>query len=961
MHLLAHFLVRRATAWATVFIVFILSIASLYFASRVDRDDDVLAFLPRQNPEVGIFYDVSKRFGSLDVALVGIEADDVLTPDFLQRLKNVTKKLNETDGIGHTMSLANIEDFAPDLQHGGITTDYLVGKIPETDAERAALREKVMSRDHVVGNLISKDAKSTLIFCFAGYGTEQKVVAQKVRSAIEEAFPKEKKYWGGAPFISTYIYDVTQEDMRRLAPWAVLVIVLITIWSFRDVIGAGLALLSTALGIVMSLGLMGLLHVSVNVVLGSLPVILFALGSAYPVHILSRYYAIAYGTDGRTALVRTLAEIGPPVIASGLTTVVSLLSFLFMDIAPLRTFGVFTALGIFITLVLSLTFVPAIIYLARLKGKKPQELGPARIHVWLGTLPQRHRALVGGTLAVVAIVSAFFVGKLDSRMDNAAFFSKNSPPDQAERFLHDSFGGSLFVQIQFEGDMTDPAVLREMRFLGDRLTTLPHVTNVNHIGSVIAQLNEAMEGDRRIPDTAAKVKLLYQFLAGKKAVEQLVADDKLHALMQVKIDTMNADETEPLVAEIRKVAQESMLPRIVVVDASSKRADEIGGRRRMQVVEHLRALGKQFGVTMPAPADIEKNMGANSGFDVGTDVQKGLVQFLGSDESSVELENPEQREKVAKSLAALGAKPTDEKMTEAVSTALEKPASDEMVQDLVVTVRKPLVEIWRRATTAAAAKQFVGATKTMVPAGPEGDRFLTAMATTLMDLDAPTVALSPASGEEGRPLPVAVTGLPVMHAGLSQSVEANQWRSLGFSLGMVLIIMMALFRSLFSGILGILPIILTTSIIYGGMGAIGVKLDIGTSMLASLIIGAGVDYAVHLMVSWQAPEGSDLGASAGKAMRETAPAIWVNAWMVAAGFFVLTLGDARPLQNVGGLTAAAMISAALATMLVIPLLARKLSYYRNPIRILETPLPSEAPDADIATGANRPLNERGSR
>ena len=170
-----------------------------------------------------------------------------------------------------------------------------------------------------------------MIYCFAGYGTEQKIVAQKVRAAMNEAFPSEAKYWGGAPFISTYIYDVTQDDMRRLAPWAVLVIVLITVMSFRDVIGAGLALLSTAIGILMSLGLMGLLGVSVNVVLGSLPVILFALGSAYPVHILSRYYAVAYGIDGRTALMRTLAEVGPPVIASGLTTVVSLLSFLFME------------------------------------------------------------------------------------------------------------------------------------------------------------------------------------------------------------------------------------------------------------------------------------------------------------------------------------------------------------------------------------------------------------------------------------------------------------------------------------------------------------------------------------------------------------------------------------------------------------------------------------------------------
>ena len=48
--------------------------------------------------------------------------------------------------------------------------------------------------------------------------------------------------------------------------------------------------------------------------------------------------------------------------------------------------------------------------------------------------------------------------------------------------------------------------------------------------------------------------------------------------------------------------------------------------------------------------------------------------------------------------------------------------------------------------------------------------------------------------------------------------------------------------------------------------------------------------------------------------------------MVSAGFLVLTLGQARPLKTVGGLTGAAMLAAALATFVVIPALARRRRY-----------------------------------
>ena len=45
---------------------------------------------------------------------------------------------------------------------------------------------------------------------------------------------------------------------------------------------------------------------------------------------------------------------------------------------------------------------------------------------------------------------------------------------------------------------------------------------------------------------------------------------------------------------------------------------------------------------------------------------------------------------------------------------------------------------------------------------------------------------------------------------------------------------------------------------------------------------------------------------------------------------MLTLGDARPLKNVGGLTAAAMLVAAATTFLVIPLLAGRRHYTAHP-------------------------------
>ena len=90
---------------------------------------------------------------------------------------------------------------------------------------------------------------------------------------------------------------------------------------------------------------MPLLGVRFNIVLSSMPVILFAIGSAYGIHVLTRYYALKQTESTEQAIAQTLRGIGPTVLAAGLTTVAGLLSFLLMDINPIRTFGLFTALG----------------------------------------------------------------------------------------------------------------------------------------------------------------------------------------------------------------------------------------------------------------------------------------------------------------------------------------------------------------------------------------------------------------------------------------------------------------------------------------------------------------------------------------------------------------------------------------------------------------------------------------
>ena len=229
---LARWIVNRRVAAAVVALTLAATAVFAVLAASVPHDDDLLAFLPEDNPEITTFFSVNKRFGGLDTAIVGLETTDVFEPRFLEALRTITREVGGLGSLSSVLSLANVEDFEPDPA-GGIKTGLLIPSLPKGAEERAALRARVLGKPHLLGNLVSRDGTAVLIIATLGPEAEPRLVASEIQGIVERALDapeanlaETERYYGGNPFVSSYIFDTTQKDMRDLTPWAVLAIVL---------------------------------------------------------------------------------------------------------------------------------------------------------------------------------------------------------------------------------------------------------------------------------------------------------------------------------------------------------------------------------------------------------------------------------------------------------------------------------------------------------------------------------------------------------------------------------------------------------------------------------------------------------------------------------------------------------------------------------------------------------------
>jgi predicted RND superfamily exporter protein len=135
------------------------------------------------------------------------------------------------------------------------------------------------------------------------------------------------------------------------------------------------------------------------------------------------------------------------------------------------------------------------------------------------------------------------------------------------------------------------------------------------------------------------------------------------------------------------------------------------------------------------------------------------------------------------------------------------------------------------------------------------------------------------------------------------------------------------FRSPAAGLFGIIPLSVAIIVIFGFMGFVGFKLDIVTSLVASVAIGIGIDYSIHFLSRYHHERrGTDSQSQVTKkTLLSTGKAIIINAITVGAGFAVLVFSNFNPIAIAGFLVALTMITTSLAAMTVLPVLLNRLN------------------------------------
>ncbi len=243
------------------------------------------------------------------------------------------------------------------------------------------------------------------------------------------------------------------------------------------VIAAVLATL--VLGLVWTAGFAGLAVGHLNLISVAFAVLFIGLGVDFGIHFSARYQELrASGHEHAPALRETARSVGSSLALCAFTTAIGFYAFVPTGYRGVAELGIISGSGLLISLVGSLTVLPALMSLGT-GGRGPRSPASPPGQVRLSRFPVRRPATVAGVALVLGLVAAGFAPRL--HFDANPLHVRDPGAESVRTFRDLIEGGSV---NPWSIDVLTPD-LASAEALAARLETLPSVAEVRTLRSYV--------------------------------------------------------------------------------------------------------------------------------------------------------------------------------------------------------------------------------------------------------------------------------------------------------------------------------------------------------------------------------------------------------------------------------------------------------------------------------------------
>lgn len=527
----------------TLLAIGLLSVLFFYAATQLRFDYEFENFFPTGDEDLEFFLDYREEFeNDNDYLLIGIRNQEGLfQEDFLKKVHQITQEIDSLALSEKVLSITNLEN--------PVVGPFGLLKVPVLEVNKPENYRKdslqIYQNESLTGTLVAEDIPALSILVKHKEMISKKeadLLMEQVNTILAPYSFDELHIAGKAKAQAVYVEKMKEELLIFVSASVVLVIIFLSL-AYRSYWGVWVPLVVVLLSAVWICGIMSLTGKSLDVMMVLLPTIIFVVGMSDVVHILTKYIEeLRNGRNKIRAIKITIKEIGLATFLTSLTTAVGFLTLFTAGVKPIREFGLYTAIGVFVAFVLAFTLLPSIMLLMKkpkvVQHRKNKLLWVTimgRLFIWV--IRSRMKVMIAATLLIGA--SLYGISQIQINTFLLEDIRDSDPLKKDFVFFDQHFGGSkpfeMAIIVQDSAyNLYDKEVLKEINKMEEYLRQEYGVANIISPTFVVKSMYKATQGGLqeyfRLPEedrTYERIRqLIRRFNAGSLSLPIATEDNK---------------------------------------------------------------------------------------------------------------------------------------------------------------------------------------------------------------------------------------------------------------------------------------------------------------------------------------------------------------------------------------------------------------------------------------------------
>ena len=430
----------------------------------------------------------------------------VFTREFLTMLESFTEKAwqipysNRVDSITNFQHTTAIED---DL----LVADLVKDAAEFSDADLARVKQIALAEPELRNFLLSEDARVTAVnvnVLLPGLDETKELpstikYARDLIAEFNASHPGVAIYISGMSAMHNAVTEAATSDMTVIAPISFAVMFLLIAFLAGGLVGTVTTLIVFSMSVISAMGISGYLGYPITPTGAGAPNIILTVAVANSVHILVSYFhELRAGLSKQAAAAESLRINLSPIALASVTTAIGFLSMNFSEAPPFQQMGTTVAIGVVISFLLSVTFLPALLSMlptGRLRQKSQEDNWVSLLGKFV--VKQQRRLLWGMTVVVVMLVANVPRNEFNDLFFH--YFGERMEFRQATEFMLDNLTGLYAIHYSLDsgesGGINEPEFLRASSDFVQWWRAQPETEHVASITDTIKRLNMNMHGD----------------------------------------------------------------------------------------------------------------------------------------------------------------------------------------------------------------------------------------------------------------------------------------------------------------------------------------------------------------------------------------------------------------------------------------------------------------------------------